>query len=85
MVQWVKNPAVVGQVAVGVQVQSLAQHSGLRHPALPEDPQVAAAAWIQSLAWELPYVVGAGKKKKKPIKETGKVYQICNKRKQSEQ
>ena len=65
MVQWVKNPAVVGQVAVGVQVQSLAQHRGLSNPASQEDQQVAAAAWIQPLAWELPFAEGAGKKKKK--------------------
>ena len=30
MVQWVKNPTVAAQVAAEEQVQSLAQHSGLR-------------------------------------------------------
>ena len=30
---------------------------------------VTAAAWIQSLAQELPYAVGAAKKKKKKIKK----------------
>ena len=27
--------------------------------------QVAAVAWVQSLAWELPHAMGAAKKKKK--------------------
>ena len=45
MVQWVKKPTAAAQVAVEACVLSLAL-------ALQ---QVAAAAWIQSLAQELPY------------------------------
>ena len=33
--QWVKNPTAVAQVAAGVQVQSLALHSGLKDLVLP--------------------------------------------------
>ena len=32
MVQWVKNPTLVAQVAVEAQVRSLAWHSGLKDP-----------------------------------------------------
>ena len=35
VVQWVKNPTAVAQVAAGVQVQSLALHSGLKDLVLP--------------------------------------------------
>ena len=36
MAQWVKNPTAAAQVAVEVQVQSLAQHSELKDLALPQ-------------------------------------------------
>ena len=36
MAQWVKNPAAVAQVTVEVQVQSPAQHSGLKDLMLPQ-------------------------------------------------
>ena len=32
--QWVKNPTVAAQVTAEVQVQPLAQHSGLKDPVL---------------------------------------------------
>ena len=35
MVQWVKNATAVAQAAAEVWVQSLAEHSGLKDPALP--------------------------------------------------
>ena len=42
----------------------LAQHSVLKDLVIAT-VEVTAAAWIQLLAWELPYVVGAAIKKKK--------------------
>ena len=36
MVQWVKNPPVLTQVAPEAQVQSLAGHSGLKDPVLQQ-------------------------------------------------
>ena len=35
MAQWVKNPTTAAQVTAEVQVQSPAQRSGLKDPALP--------------------------------------------------
>ena len=35
MVQWIENLTAAAQVAVGVQVQSPAQHRGLKDQALP--------------------------------------------------
>ena len=53
MVQWVNNLTAAAQVALEAQIPSLAQHSGLKDPVLPQ-------LWlIQCLAWELPYAVGA--------------------------
>ena len=49
MSQWVKNPTAAAQVAVEVWVQSLAQGSGLKDPALPQLYQVIATACVQSL------------------------------------
>ena len=36
---------------------------------------VAAVAWVQSLAWELPYAMGRGEEKKK-LKRAGINYKI---------
>ena len=36
VMQWVKNPTAVAQVTEEVQVRSLAQHSGLKHPVWPQ-------------------------------------------------
>ena len=47
-------------VAVEVGVESLVWCSGLKDLALG-----TASAWIQSLAWELPYAVDVAIKKKK--------------------
>ena len=47
----------------------LAQHSVLKDLVIAT-VEVTAAAWIQLLAWELPYVVGAAIKKKKKKKTT---------------
>ena len=68
VVQWVKNLTAVARVAVEVQVQSPAQGSGLKNPAMV---QGAAAAWIQFLAQELLYAVGPAikEKKKKEIQD----------------
>ena len=53
VVQWVKNLTAVAQVAVGVQVPSPVQRSGL------EDlPIASVAAQIQSLAFKLPRAPG---------------------------
>ena len=54
MVQWVKNPTLAAQVAAEEQVQSLAQHSGLRICGV-----VTTVPWIQSLPQELPYFMAA--------------------------
>ena len=52
--------------AVKVQFQSLALSSGLKDLALPQlQCSSQAVAWIQSLAWKLPYAAGAAIKKKK--------------------
>ena len=59
--QWVKNPTAVAWVAVDAQVQSPAQQSGLEDLVLLKPVVYAAAAsaaWIQSLARELPYASG---------------------------
>ena len=53
MAQWVKNPTAVTQVAAEVQVGFLVQRSGVKGSSV-----VGAAAWIQSLAQELPYALG---------------------------
>ena len=36
VMQWVKNPTAVAPVTVGVRVRSLAWHSGLKDPVLPQ-------------------------------------------------
>ena len=36
MAQWVKSPTAMAWVAAEVWVQSLAQHSGLKDPVLPQ-------------------------------------------------
>ena len=65
-VQCVKNLMARAQVAMELQVQSLTQCSGSKDPVLLQLwCRVAAAAWIQSLAWELPYARGATIKLKK--------------------
>ena len=59
MAQWVKNLTAAAWVAVEVQVRPQAWQSGLKDLALPEAlAWVAAVAWMQSLAQELPYAVG---------------------------
>jgi len=56
----------VAQVAAEAQVQSPVWHSGLKFPVLPQLwHRPAAAAWIQSLAWKLPYALGVAIKKKR--------------------
>ena len=60
MAQEVKNLTAVAQVAEEAQVRSLGWHSGLKGSGV-----AAAAAWIQSLAQELPYAVGAAVKLKR--------------------
>ena len=58
MAQWVKNPTAMARVAAEV--------SGLIPRAVGIAlAQVTTAAQIQSLAWELPYDVGAAIKRKK--------------------
>ena len=57
-------------VFIRMQVRSLASLSGLRIPALPQAvAQVADAALIQLLAWELPNATGAALKRKKKKKD----------------
>ena len=52
--QWVKNPTAATQVAMEVQVRSLAWHSRLKNLVLlQQQHRPAAAGQIQSLAWEL--------------------------------
>ena len=63
--QWIKNLTAVAQVTAEAQVQSPAWHSEFKDP---------AAAWIQSLAWELPYAMG-GAEKKKWEREYKNIYQ----------
>ena len=54
-------------VFVTLPVQSLALCNGLRIGITAAVAQAAATAWIQSLAWDLPYATGADKKGKKII------------------
>ena len=64
--QWDKNLSAAAQVAEEAWVWSLAWHSGLKDPVLPQlQAQAAAAAQIQSLAREFPYAPGAAIKKTK--------------------
>ena len=58
MTQWVKNLTAVACVTMEVRVCSLAQW-------VKGSSSATAAAWIQSLAWELTYAVGTAIKKKK--------------------
>ena len=51
MTQWVKNLTAVACVTMEVRVCSLAQW-------VKGSSSATAAAWIQSLAWELTYAVG---------------------------
>ena len=66
MVQWVKNPIAGPQLIVTVgSIPGLVRcvkRYGFDTAAVV---QVATVAGIQSLAWELPYAVGAALKKKK--------------------
>ena len=64
MVQWVKNPTAVAQFSAEAQVQSPAQRSGLKGPALLQ---------IQSLARELPNATSrATKETRKAGRQTGR-------------
>ena len=58
--QWVKKLTAAVWVAVEARIQSPAQCSELKLSCV-----AAAVAWIQTLAQELPYAVGATLKKKK--------------------
>ena len=59
--QWVKNPTAATQLAVDVEIQPPARHSGLKDLALPAAlAQVTAITRIQSLAWELLVRHGCG-------------------------
>ena len=73
---WVKDLTAVAWVAVEAQVRSPAWYSGLKDPGLPSEAQVTAAAWIQSLAQELPYAVSAAIKKKKRMKASEHWYTV---------
>ena len=64
MAQEDKNPASAAWVTMEVWVPSLAW-CGLKDTATPV--KVAAVAWIQSLAQELPYATSAAIKMKKII------------------
>ena len=59
-VQWVKNPLPAAWVAAEAWVWYPAQCSGLKGSGV-----ATAAAWIQSLAWELSYATGAAIKSSK--------------------
>ena len=63
--QWVKNQTAATLIAAEVRIQSLPWCSGIKESG-------SAAAWhrlqIQSLAWELPYALGAAIKKKKKMR-----------------
>ena len=65
MAQWINDPALSlwQHCSIPGQVQSLAQHSGLRIAAAVM--QVTAVAQIQFLAQEFPYAVGMAEKEKK--------------------
>ena len=59
MAQWVNNLTAMARVMAEVHVQSLAWCSGLKESSIAAAAvQVASAAWIHSLAWELLYAVG---------------------------
>ena len=59
MVQWVKSLTAVSLVPAEARVRSPAWHSGLKDPVLLQLwCRLAAAAWIQSGAWEIPYAAG---------------------------
>ena len=63
MAQWVKDLTAVAQVAAEAQVCSPAQRSGLKGSAVAAaSAQVAAVAWIQSLAQKLPYAASVAVK-----------------------
>ena len=66
MQQWIKNPTAEAQVAVEVQVQSLAWHSGFNASAVAAaEAQVADVTQIQPLAQKLPYAASSAVKEKK--------------------
>ena len=65
MVQWVKNLTAVAQFAAEVQ---WVKGSGIATAVV----QVAAVAWIPSLAQELPLAMGVATKKKKKQKKQKK-------------
>ena len=58
MVQWIKNLTAVAWVTSKARVLSLACYIWLKESSI-------AAAWIQSLAWELPYAMGAAIEKRR--------------------
>ena len=64
--QWVKNPTAATRVTAEVKVQFLTRYSALKDSALLQlQHRSAAAAWIQSLAWELPYAAGVAIKRER--------------------
>ena len=66
MTQWVKNSIAAAWVAVEVQVRSPCPLQWVKGSGIATaELQVAAVAWIQSLAQELPYDTGAAVKLKK--------------------
>ena len=71
--QWVKNLTAAARVAGRAQVQSPAQDSGLKDLVLLQLWLVADVAWIQYLAGELPYAMGAAIKKKNLIMENSPI------------
>ena len=63
MAQWVKNPTA-GKGSILGTIQQV-KGSAMAMTAA----QVTAAAWIQSLAWELPHAVGVDLKEKRKEKK----------------
>lgn len=60
-VQWIKNLTVVAQVAVEMEVQSLAWLSGLRILHCSAAAQVTVASQVGSLAGKFPYTMDVAK------------------------
>ena len=69
--QWVKNLTAGAQVAVKAQIGSPAWHSGLKDLMLLQLWERSQLWFGLSLAWELPYVMGAAIK-------TNKQKNYCN-------
>ena len=62
VVQWVKNPTAVAQVAVEAWLSSLTQHSCVKSSGIvAAAEQGAAEAWTDSLAQEILYGTGVAK------------------------